>query len=93
MAIEIIPSIKGCLDAVEASIAPFDENNLSFGLEALVDDSKSLTDNERTGCRAEIFGLRFITASRKTAMCEFVHAQVALVSAGCSFFVVAEWFF
>ena len=63
MAIEIIPSIKGCLDAVEASIAPFDENNLSFGLEALVDDSKSLTDNERKGCRAEIFGLRFITAS------------------------------
>lgn len=63
MAIEIIPSIKGCLDAVEAGISPFDENNLSYGLEALVDDPKSLTDNERKGCRAEIFGLRFITAN------------------------------
>ncbi|MHB1099590.1 MAG: DUF4209 domain-containing protein [Burkholderiales bacterium] len=63
MAIEIIPSIKGCLDAVEAGISPFDENNLSFDLEALVDDPKSLTDNERKGCRAEIFGLRFITAN------------------------------
>jgi hypothetical protein len=62
MSIEIIPSIKDCLNAVETGMSPFDENNLSFGLEALVDDPKSLTVNERKGCQAEIFGLRFITA-------------------------------
>ncbi len=63
MAIEIIPSIKGCLDAVEAGMSSFDENNLSVGLETLVDDPKSLTDNERKGYRAEIFGFRFIAAN------------------------------
>lgn len=61
MAIKIIPSIKSCLDAVEAGMSPLDENNLSIGLDALVDDAKSLNDNERKGCRAEIFGLRFST--------------------------------
>lgn len=61
MAIEIISSIKGCLDAVEVGMSPFVENNLSFGLEALTDNPKSLTDNERKGCQAEIFGLRFST--------------------------------
>jgi len=63
MVIEIIPAIKGCLDAVEAGMSPFDENNLSFGLDKLVDDPKSLTANERKGCQAEIFGLRFVTAN------------------------------
>ncbi len=60
MPVEIISSIKGCLDAVETSMSPLDENNFSFGLEALVDEPKSLTVNERKGCQAEIFGLRFI---------------------------------
>jgi hypothetical protein len=63
MAIEIIPTIKGCLDAVEAGMSPFEEYNLSFGLEALVGDPKSLTGNERKGCRAEVYGLRFLTAN------------------------------
>jgi hypothetical protein len=58
MTVTVPTSVAERISSVEGALSPFDEHTLSTELHQAVGDS-ILTPDERKGCVAEIFGLRF----------------------------------